>query len=100
MNRCLCQRPPWRGDGGSWGSSTPSKALLESRLSGAVSDLRLLRPGATLLQPDGRQSKVPVVLPHSEMLPKDFSSFCPEFEVGDEALWTLIGVLRNTGHDW
>jgi hypothetical protein len=51
MNRCLCQKPPWRGDGGSCGSSTQNKTLLESGLSGVVSDLHLLRPGATLLQP-------------------------------------------------
>ena len=30
---------------------------------------------------DGRQLEVPVVLPHSEMLPKNYARFCPEFSI-------------------
>jgi hypothetical protein len=50
---------------------------------------------------DGRQLEVPIMLPHSEMLPKNFARFCPESEVDDHKnLSTVMIILQDTGPSW
>jgi hypothetical protein len=50
---------------------------------------------------DGRQLKLPIVLPHSEMLPKNYARFCPEFRIEcDENLSSAKTILQDTGPSW
>ena len=50
MNRCRCQKPPARADGGSWGSCSPAEVLPQLGLPVDVLDLHVLRSRAALLQ--------------------------------------------------
>src|ERR1035441_6460677 len=44
-----------------------------------------------------RQLIFPVVLPHSEMLPKNYARFCPEFRIEcDENLSSAKTILQDT----
>ena len=48
-----------------------------------------------------RQLLFPFVLPHSEMLPKNFPCFCPESRVDrDENLSSARTILQDTGSGW
>jgi len=50
---------------------------------------------------DGRQLEVPVVLPHSEMLPKNLACFCPKSGVDrGENLSSVKTILQDTGPGW
>jgi hypothetical protein len=50
---------------------------------------------------DGRQLEVPVVLPHSEMLPKNLACFCPKSGVDrGENLSPVKTILQDTGLGW
>jgi hypothetical protein len=50
---------------------------------------------------DRRQLLVPVVLPQTEMLPKNFARFCPKSDVDrDENLSTVRTFLQDTCAGW
>ena len=51
MNRCHCQSPPVRADGGSWRSGSPAAGLSRPGMPDGVLGLYTLRPRTVLLQP-------------------------------------------------